>query len=163
MPDGAQSAAGGGTPGLEIVHATAGRLRLRVSRRMDVGEMEDLVERIAGLPGIERVVARPSTGSVILYCPGPVEEVVETLGAGLGIKVRRQPTPPPVGQALQLALLKLDADILRTTDKGLDLRTLLALLLLFAAIVQLARGQVAGTASTLAMSAFSLLDPARLK
>jgi hypothetical protein len=130
---------------------------------MDAGEMEDLVEQIAGVSGIDRVIARPSTGSVILFSQGPVEEIVEALSTRIGVKVRPQRAPPPVGQALQFGLVKLDADVLRTTDKSLDLRALLALLLLFAAVVQLARGRIAGPATTLAMTAFLLLDPARLK
>ena len=163
MPDGAERQTGGGAPGLEVVHATEGRYRLRVSRRMDAGETEELVEQIAGVSGIDRVIARPGTGSVIVFSQGPVEEMVETLSAVIGIKVRPQRKPPPVGQALQFGLMKLDADVLRTTDKSLDLRALLALLLLFAAVVQLARGRIAGPATTLAMTAFSLLDPARLR
>jgi hypothetical protein len=163
MPDGAERQTAGGALGLEVVHATEGRFRLRVSRRMDAGEMEKLVEQIAGIPGIDRVIARPGTGSVILFFSRPAEDLVEALSAGLGIKVRPQRKPPPVGQALQFGLMKLDADVQRTTDRSLDLRALLALLLLFAAVVQLARGRIAGPATTLAMTAFSLLDPARLK
>jgi hypothetical protein len=163
MPDGAERQTGGAAPGLEVVHATEGRLRLRLSRRMDAGEIERLVEQIAGVAGIDRVIARPATGSVILSFRGPAEDLVEALNAGLGIKVRPQRKPPPVGQALQFGLMKLDADVLRTTEKSLDLRALLVLLLLFAAVVQLARGRIAGPATTLAMTAFSLLDPARLK
>jgi len=148
---------------VEVVHAIDGRLRLRVDRGADASAMEDLAERIAALPGVDRVVARPNTGSVIVHSRGPVEDVVEALSAGLGAKVRSQPKPPPVAQSLQLGLMKLDADLRRTTDKSVDLRALLVLLLLFAAIVQLARGRVAGPATTLAMTAFSLLDPARTK
>ena len=163
MPDGAESAGGRGAPVLEVVHATSGRLRLRVSRRMDAARMEDLVERIVGVSGIDRAIARPSTGSVIVHSGRPVEDIVQALSAVLGVKVRPQRKPPPVGQALQFGLMKLDADVLRKTERSLDLRALLALLLLFAAVVQLARGRIAGPASTLAMTAFSLLDPARLK
>jgi hypothetical protein len=163
MPDGGESSAAGGAPALEVVHAAAGRLRLRVSRRMDAGGMEDLVERIAGVSGIDRVIARPATGSVIVHSAKPVEALVEALSGSLGIEVRPQRKPPPVGQVLQVSLMKLDADVLRTTDKSLDLRALLVLLLLFAAVVQLARGRIAGPATTLAMTAFSLLDPGRLK
>ena len=163
MPDGAERQTGRGTPGLEGVHTVAGRLRLRVNRRMDAREMEDLVEQIAAVSGIDRVIARPGTGSVILFSTVPVEDIVTALSAGLGIKVRPQSKPPPVGQALQFGLMKFDADLQRTTDKSLDLRALLALLLLFAAIVQAARGRIAGPATTLAMTAFTLLDPARSK
>jgi hypothetical protein len=125
--------------------------------------MEDLAEQIAAVSGIDKVIARPSTGSVIVHSARPVENIVEALSAGLGVKVRPQRTPPPVGQVLQYGLMKLDADVLRTTDKSLDLRALLALFLLFAAVVQIARGRIAGPATTLAMTAFSLLDPARFK
>jgi hypothetical protein len=46
----------------------------------------------------------------------------------------------------------------RRTGNALDLRTALALALAAGAVLQLARGRVAGPATTLAMAAFSLLD-----
>ena len=57
-----------------------------------------------------------------------------------------------------MGLMKADMDLGRRTEGALDLRTSIALLLAAGAVLQFARGRVAGPATTLAMSAFALLD-----
>jgi hypothetical protein len=55
-------------------------------------------------------------------------------------------------------MMKADLGLGQRTGGALDLRTSLALLLAVGAILQLSRGRIAGPATTLAMSAFALLD-----
>jgi hypothetical protein len=66
--------------------------------------------------------------------------------------------PPPVGQTMQLGLLQAEVSVKRRTDGALDLRSAIATLLILMAVVQLTRGRIAGPATTLLMSALSVLD-----
>ncbi len=163
VPDGDPSPQGPRPVVMERVHATDGRLRLRLRKRIDADAMGALADGIAALAEVDKVVARPNTGSVIVSFRGPADPVVDAIGASAGARIVPPPTPPPVGPSLQFGLMKLDADIRKRTEDSVDLRAALALLLLFAAVVQLARGRIAGPATTLAMAAFSLIDAGRGK
>lgn len=143
---------------LERAHATAERLRLRVRGRPGAEVMAELADRLIALPGIARVIVRPNTGSVIVTATDSADAVLDQIAALDGVRVTEAPKPPPLDRTMQVGLLKLDADIKARTDETLDLRAVLVLFLLVAALVQLARGRVAGPATTLAMAAFSLLD-----
>lgn len=108
--------------------------------------------------GVARVVFRPNTGSLILETLIDTAEVLKDLKDAASLRIAAPPKPPPVGQVIQLGLLRADMDLGKRTDGALDLRTAIALCLLGGAILQLMRGRVAGPATTLAMSAFALLD-----
>lgn len=163
MPDGGN--AGGDPPRvtLETAHAVDGRLRLRVRHDLAPAAWAGLADRLACVPGVRKVVLRPNTRSAILTIDEPAATILARLRETPGTRVADAPTPPPIGQTLQLGLMKLDHDLKRTTHEAADLRGLIAVLLLIAAGGQLLRGKVAGPASTLAMAAFSLLDPGRTK
>lgn len=148
---------------LETVHAIDGRLRLRVREDLAADAWTGLADRMAGIPGIRKVVLRPNTRSAILTIDEPAATILDRLGETPGTRVVDAPAPPPIGQALQIGLMKLDHDLKRTTRETVDLRSLIALLLLVGAGGQLVRGRIAGPASTLAMAAFSLLEPGRTK
>lgn len=161
MPDGGAAAAESLPVSLERVHVTSGRARFRARKDLDRAVFGELANRIAAIPGITRVVTRPNTGSVIVYFEGAPGQVLDRLGPAAGVRIRRAPRPPPAGQALQFGLMKLDMDVRSKTEDTVNLRTLIALLLLFTAIIQLSRGQLVAPASTLAFNAFQLLDPGR--
>jgi hypothetical protein len=144
---------------LKQIHLIPGRARFRLSKPLPREELEGLIERVAAVAGVSHVVARPNTGSVIVKFDGSAEALLSHLTDSGAVRLVDPPKPPPVGQAAQLGLMRLDMDIKRRTDDGLDFRTAVALLLVFAAIVQLARGKVAGPTTTLLMSALSLLSP----
>lgn len=151
-----------GDPGpyrAHLAHQSARRLRLRLEetavRSIDA---QGLADRLTSVQGVARVVFRPNTGSLIFETLVDAGEVLEALRQGPLLSIKAPPKPPPVGQMIQMGLLKADMDLGRRTEGALDLRTTIALLLLFGAILQLARGRVAGPATTLAMSAFALLD-----
>lgn len=146
---------------LERAHAVAGRLRLRARGGLDPAALPALLDRIARIDGVRHVAARPNTGSLILTIAEP-PEAIEGRIAQLGIaKIGAPPAPPPVGQVMQMGMLKLDADIRRQSDGAIDLKSGLALLLAAGAVMQLARGRVAGPATTLALAAYGLLEPGR--
>lgn len=145
---------------LHLAHQMPGRLRLRTLQPATAAEMADLVDRVAKIPGLTRVVGRPRTGSLIVEGSGPEGEIARLLqehGAAR-IVTEHAHFAPPIDQALQFGVARLDDEIASRTEKALRLHSLLALVLLFAAIVQLARGQIAGPATTLLMSALSLLE-----
>jgi hypothetical protein len=146
---------------VRLAHASPGRVRLRLARALDRDAMEALADRLAGCAGVSRVALRPSTGSVILEGAGGGEEILGRLvDAGA---VRRLPPrkPQSVSRTAELGLVGLDMEIRKRTEGALDFRASMALLLFAAALVQLARGQVAGPFSTLAISALAFVDPTR--
>jgi hypothetical protein len=146
---------------LTRVHTTTGRARLRLDRGLPPEDLQALTDQLASVPDVVRVRARPNTGSVIMETAGEPGPVLERIAAGGLVRIKAPPKPPPVGQTMQVGLLKLDADIKAQTADSLDLRTTVALLLLGAAAVQLARGQIAGPATALAIAAFPLLYPGK--
>lgn len=142
-----------------LAHRSAHRLRLRLEKaRLEPAEAQQLADSLTSVHGVSRVVFRPNTGSLILETLIDADEVLEALKGDPWLSINALPKPPPVGQAIQMGLLKADMDLGRRTDGALDLRTTIALLLVLAAIFQLMRGRIAGPATTLAMSAFALLD-----
>ena len=142
-------------------HAAAGRLRLRAPDGLDKAALPGLLDRLAEVEGVRHAVARPNTGSLILTIVDPPEAVEARIAARGIAKIGPPPAPPPLGQVVQIGILKLDADIRRQSEGAIDLKSGLALLLAAGAVMQLARGRVAGPATTLALAAYGLLDPAR--
>lgn len=140
-----------------------GRARLRPEKPIEAGALKALGESLSAVPGLRRVVVRPNTGSLILEfhgAPGPLFEAIAAQGIA---RIRPPAPPPPIGQVAQLGLLRADMALKDSTQNTLDLNSTLALALLGAAVVQLARGHVAGPATTLAMAALNMLDRGRVK
>jgi hypothetical protein len=141
-----------------VAHLSKRRLRLRCESGPDLARTaQALADDLASVRGVARIVVRPNTGSIIIDTLTDAAEVLDGLKAHSAIAIVSRAKPPPVGQVLQLGLLKADMDLGKRTDGALDLRTTIALLLIVGAVVQLARGKVAGPTTTLLMSAFSLL------
>jgi hypothetical protein len=143
---------------LEIVHAADGRVRLRPSKPLDASALTGLADLIAGLPKVQRVLARPATGSLIIETDGPAQPLFDLIAAQGIAKVRPKPSPPPLGQVARFGLMRADAAVQGATDGALDLNGAMAFLLMGGAVVQLLRGQVAGPATTLAVAALAMLD-----
>jgi hypothetical protein len=143
---------------LEEVHAVAGRLRLRSPAALSGEDAVALADRLSAVAGVQRVVVRPNTGSVILTFEGDIDTMRARLAAEPGLKLAKPPTPPPVRQIVQLGMWKLDARIKEQTGDALDLRSGLAVLLLAMAAAQAVRGRIAGPSTSLALAALTLLD-----
>ena len=143
---------------LECHHSVAGRARLRPSQEMEAEDLLALSDRVATLPGISRVLARPNTGSLILECDADPETVFAAMEAQGIARVRTPAPPPPIGQVAQLGMLQADMKLKQSTNSALDLNTSIALLLAVIAAFQASRGKLAGPATTLLMSALSALD-----
>lgn len=149
-------------PRLRPVHRSARRLRLRFEGTAPRGaDLSAFADRLAGVEGVLRARARPNTGSVILDLSRPPEAVLAALEEAGAARIAGPAKPVPVGQVIQLGLTQADMGLGRRTEGALDLRTALGLALLAGALLQLSRGRVAGPATTLFMSAWSLLAPPR--
>ena len=144
----------------EIAHTAGPRLRLRLTRAAERDRLEWLADRIADCAGVTRVVVRPNTRSVIVEGTVPAGTLAERIEAAGIVRLVPAGTPPPMGQAMQLGLLRLDMAIKARSKGAADLRSTIALVLLAASMVQTARGRVVGPASTLALGALSLIDRA---
>lgn len=140
------------------VHATGHRVRLRCVDPVDRATLVDRTNRLAAVAGVERVLGRPSTGSLIVETRVAAGAVLATMEAEGLVTVIRPPKKPPVRQTVQLGFAKADFDLQTRTEGALDLRTTLALLFLALAVIQFSRGQIAGPATTLAAAALGLLD-----
>jgi len=124
----------------------------------DPDGMEAFADRLAGVPGIVHVIARPHTASLILECSEPTAQVARRLVAeGLTKPLRAVPAIP-VSQAVQFAMAGLDETVRKNSDGALDARTAIAIALIGAAFFQMARGNLIGPAATLLMSALPLID-----
>ncbi|WP_371036377.1 hypothetical protein [Rhodosalinus sp. FB01] len=146
-------------PRLCLVHRSGRRVRLRFQSPVPQGAaLAAFADGLADLTGVARALVRPRTGSVIIETLAPAGEVLEALAGSDLVRIVDAPRPVAVGQVMQLGLARTDMELARRTEGALDLRSTLAVALLGAAIVQLARGRVAGPATTLAMTAFSLLE-----
>ncbi|SEQ26796.1 hypothetical protein [Thalassovita taeanensis] len=143
---------------LEELHVIDGRARLRPAMSLEPDALKALADRIAAVPAVRRVLARPATGSLIVEFDGPAAPVFEEIGAQEIARIRPQPAPPPITQVARFGLMRADMNLKNATDGTLDLNSTVALLLFMGAAVQVARGQIAGPATTLVMAALAMLD-----
>lgn len=139
-------------------HRTRFRARLRLETPTDEVDIRRLVDELASVAGVTRAVIRPNTASVILETGVPLEKVLKDIEARGIARIREAVRPPPVAQTLQFGLLRADMSVQRRTQEAFDLRGAIATLLIVMAVVQMARGRIAGPATTLLMSALSVLD-----
>lgn len=139
-------------------HVTRFRGRLRLETPIDDVDMKRLANDLASVAGVKRAVVRPNTASVILDTGIPLDEVLKDIQERGIARIRDAIKPPPVAQTLQFGLLQADMSVKRRTQDALDLRSTIATLLILMAVVQMTRGRIAGPATTLLMSALSVLD-----
>lgn len=141
-----------------LVHRLPGRVRLKVDgRRGDRDWFDAVALELALVETIRSVEANPLTGSLLIHHEGPLERLVDEL-AGRGL-VRVEPLEPrevPLPHRLAERAAVVDAGLRRATAGELDLRGAALLGLLALAIVQAARGQLAGPAVSLLWYASSL-------
>jgi hypothetical protein len=143
-----------------IAHRLPGRIRLRIpSRKGDSRYFLDLERGLRSCPGVKAVSVNPVTASVLV-------SHAETANAdGIARCAKQADLFALAGDERRtLPLIRRAEDVLRQADERLiglsrgasDLRSTLLLLLLGAGLVQLVRGEVLGSASTLLWYAFEL-------
>lgn len=141
-----------------LVHRLPGRVRLKVDgRRGDRDWFDAVALELALVETIRSVEASPLTGSLLIHHEGPLERLVDELaGRGLVRVETLEPREVPLPHRLAERAAAVDAGLRRATAGELDLRGAALLGLLALAIVQAARGQLAGPAVSLLWYASSL-------
>jgi hypothetical protein len=136
-------------PAAEIVHRIPGRMRLRVpAHQHDNAFFQRAEQTLAGITGIRRVRANPRTGSLLVEHDG-IETAVLAAARDLGLftaapPARSMPVPHANPSTSKGAML------------GASPLNLVALGLAGAGVMQLARGEVVGSASENLWNAYGL-------
>ncbi|WP_298819051.1 HMA2 domain-containing protein [Chloroflexus sp.] len=152
-------------PQAYIVHQTGERLRLRIpARKGDAGFFMQVERDLAALPGVAYAEANPLTASVLLQYHGEVSELA-TMAATAGLFTLVPPAPP--GETiLDIVTDRVDRAeqfVRRVSNGVIDLDTLVLGVLIGASVVQIARGQVFGPASSLLATAATLIASHRAR
>lgn len=165
MPEGTAHGAPAALPSAYLVHRTPTRLRLRIpERRGDRFFFAAAQEHLGTLEGVSALCATPATGSILVQ-HGPDLRLTEleeqARRTGLFALAGVAPREPPLAEQLARRFAALDAAVRRSTGGAEDGASLLLLGLLVAALVQLARGNVAVPALTATWYALHLTLMAR--
>lgn len=149
----------------QVVHALPGRLRLRIpEHRNEPDYFAALEEQLGGCPGVTALRSNHRTGSVLVHHdPGHDMDAILRWAAEHGLfTTEGQPAPSPTLRAVaQRGLARLDLRLLDQSGGTTDTPSLLMVVLLVLTLVQAARGQVLGSASTMLWYAFTLMRDQR--
>src|SRR4030065_445161 len=146
-------------PHAEITHNSPGRLRLRIrAQRGHAVYFAGIEEKLVQCPGIERVVANPVTGSVLLELAIDLAALVSFTQAQQLFQLAQTPAlMAPLTQQVAEHFADLNGELRRFSGGGIDLGALGFIGMVTLAAVQLQRGHVLGPASTLLWYAAGLL------
>lgn len=129
-----------------IEHRIPGRVRLRIpDRRGDAGFFNRAVAQLSGWPGIDSVRANPMTGSILVHHAGE--------SAGWLSQARAEGLFEAIEPSRAVALRAASAGVTRPLPSPLDVA---ATGLAAAGALQVARGQVVGSASENLWNAYGL-------
>lgn len=148
-----------------IAHTTVGRSRIRWGgKRAERAAVREVAERVKALEGVQGVVSRLTTGSIIIEHPGMEwPALAQQLSDSVGLSLVKEGEVIPSGMELVRQGLDGADDFLRhVSDERLELRGLLFSLLVSLAITQMARGRIMAPASTLLWYALDLAKGNRL-
>ena len=132
-----------------IVHRMPGRIRIRVpSKRGNIAYFATAKESLSSFRGVEGVEVAPFTGSILLRCKGPVDDVTGwARSQGLfAIKEEQRIRVTSFHDSVADRFAALDERIKTVTGQGFDLPGLAFLALMVAGIYQIARGNFAAPA-----------------
>jgi hypothetical protein len=151
-------------PRAQIVHALPGRLRFKVPEMRGQADFFDRIRVfLQGQEEVEGIAVNPLTGSVLITASDSADlREVADRGETIGLYTLAD-GPVQVASASERArldLARLDARWTRASGGSSDLRSTLVALLVVGGLVQLARGEILGTASQLLVTAYQLLDVA---
>ncbi len=132
-------------------HRLPGRTRMCLAEPLPATEqLEALAERLAGLDGVHAVDIRPGTGSIVILHDregDPAARASESLLVELLPDTPREPFDP--SKEILERFGQLDAYLSRITEGRLDARGLAFSGLVAAGLIQIARGNALGPATTL--------------
>lgn len=141
-----------------LVHRLPGRVRLKIDgKRGDRAWFDALALELSLSEGILAVDANPLTGSLLIRHEGPLERLLGELAERGSLHVASlEPQEIPLGRRLAQRAAAVDESLRRASAGELDLAGAALLGLLLLALVQAARGQLAGPAVSLLWYASSL-------
>lgn len=137
--------------GARVVHSLPGRTRLKLPPSHRAPHiMAETRNVLLGVAGVQRIEINPSTGSLLLHHDPQVtrlDDVARTLEQGAGLVLAL--TPPrerervqdeisALAQRVRAAFAAADAGVARATDGWIDLKMLVPVAFLGAAVVQVA-------------------------
>ncbi len=125
-----------------LKHSIAQRTRIRWAGDAEGrATVEELADRIEELAGINRALARPATGSIIIEHDSiDGQTLLQILGEELAIEIKSQAEPSPTG--LERFNQNLDLLDRQMRKANFDLGSMTFLLLLAMAAAQAMRGQI---------------------
>ena len=130
-----------------LVHATRGRLRVRVpERRRDIAWFRDAAARLSDCPGVEAIAANALTGSLLITGAVEQQDVIEFARARTLFEiVKAAPPDSPGGPSERWlsAMGRANRRFTAATGGHGDIGTALAAIFLVISVIQFARGQVA--------------------
>jgi hypothetical protein len=142
-----------------VAHRAGERLRLRIpTRKGDAAFFARTERALTACAGISYAEANPLTASLLLHYRGELADLIEA-GAASGLFALEPPIVPTetVLDVVTDRVELIEQLILRGSHGAVDIDTLLFLGLVGAALVQVARGQALGPASTLLANAAAIL------
>jgi len=145
-----------------LTHRIDGRARIKLpERRGDAPHFAKVAEELRALPGVVDVQANALTGGLLVLHEGPLEPILTQARSKRLFEVNaNQPAAPPVAERLRRQLGKLSGELRQDTGGESDLASLIFLVLMVGAIIQLLRGNFLAPAVSLlwyALSAVLLL------
>lgn len=146
-------------PRAEITHNSPGRLRLRIRAwRGRADYFAGIEEKLVRCTGVERVVANPVTGSVLLEPAIDLAALVAFTQAQQLFQLAPLPVlMAPLTQQVAERFSALNGELRKLSGGGIDLGSLGFIGLATLTAIQLQRGHVLGPASTLLWAAIGLL------
>ncbi len=147
-------------PRAYIVHQIRSRLRLRVPEKCQDAEYFTALENeLSSLPFFSGVEVSPVSGSVLLLHPFHPFEAVRPGLESLGLFELVDTKPPAVSpmQAVTARMARTDSLINEISAGGLDFRTLAFLVAMVITLQQATRGNFAGPAIPMFLTALSLI------
>jgi hypothetical protein len=150
-------------PRARVVHASAGRVRLRIpTRRRNEAYFAALRDRLGQQHGVERVETNPATGSVLLHGAdiGSGTSFLETLrDIDLFLVDLIEPPEPttPVPHQVRQHFRRIEDRLQMLTGRPANIGSLVFFGFVGLGLYQLVRGNIASPATTLFWNAASVL------
>ncbi|MDX1344609.1 MAG: hypothetical protein R3179_01835 [Sedimenticolaceae bacterium] len=147
-------------PRAYIVHQIRSRLRLRIPEKcQDADYFASLENQLTAVPLLTEVEVSPVSGSVLLLHPFHASDVVKMELERLGLFELVDAKPPAVSpmQAVTARMARTDSLINEVSAGGLDFRTLAFLVAMVITLQQAVRGNFAGPAIPMFLTALSLI------
>src|SRR5215813_9688636 len=142
-------------PAARLTHFTARRLRIKVpDKRRDAAFFATAAERLAAWDSVDRVETNPLTASILIHFSDAERLFREAVAKNDLFDIDftaafEQKPEPGVAAAAVRSFEAADIAVQRWTDKHIDMRGVLFLLLLAGGVFQLLRGRLATPAPTL--------------